>query len=198
MKINKTYLYVKIHKNTGLKYFGKTTRDPFKYKGSGLFWSRHLKVHGNNVATFVLGSFENTTEIKNVAEKFSIDNNIVESKKWANLKTENGLDGGTYSKDITPETKLKMSTNRKGIPAWTGKKHKLESKLKMSYSKKGKPSHKKGKPTGKPAHNKGIPMSQEQKIKISQTKKLNTVTVSCLQCKKTIAGYSNYLRWHNH
>lgn len=26
-----TYLYIKTHNQTGLKYFGKTTKDPFKY-----------------------------------------------------------------------------------------------------------------------------------------------------------------------
>ena len=36
-----TYLYVKQHNKTGLKYFGKTTKkDPLKYKGSGLYWKR--------------------------------------------------------------------------------------------------------------------------------------------------------------
>jgi len=37
------YLYVKIHNVTKLKYFGKTTKNPYNYKGSGLYWKRHLK-----------------------------------------------------------------------------------------------------------------------------------------------------------
>lgn len=36
------HLYVKIHNVTGLKYFGKTTKDPFKYRGSGKYWLAHL------------------------------------------------------------------------------------------------------------------------------------------------------------
>jgi hypothetical protein len=40
-----TFLYIKTHSVTGLKYFGKTTKDPFRYKGSGVYWVRHLKVH---------------------------------------------------------------------------------------------------------------------------------------------------------
>jgi hypothetical protein len=44
MKLFKpTTLYVKTHNITGLKYFGKTTNDPFKYKGSGKYWLDHLK-----------------------------------------------------------------------------------------------------------------------------------------------------------
>ena len=41
-----TYLYIKQHSITGLKYFGKTTVDPYKYKGSGMHWLRHINKHG--------------------------------------------------------------------------------------------------------------------------------------------------------
>ena len=37
------YLYLKQHNITGLKYFGKTEQNPYKYKGSGIYWLRHLK-----------------------------------------------------------------------------------------------------------------------------------------------------------
>lgn len=30
-----TYLYIKVHSITGMKYFGKTTKNPIKYDGSG-------------------------------------------------------------------------------------------------------------------------------------------------------------------
>ena len=43
---NPTWLYIKEHNVTGLKYFGKTTRDPLKYKGSGTHWTRHISKHG--------------------------------------------------------------------------------------------------------------------------------------------------------
>lgn len=37
-------LYIKIHNVTGLKYFGKTTKNnPEKYTGSGKHWKRHIK-----------------------------------------------------------------------------------------------------------------------------------------------------------
>jgi hypothetical protein len=87
------YLYVKTHKITGLKYFGKTCRDPFKYKGSGLFWKRHLKKHGNFVDTKIEGTFYDKTECEKFAINFSKENNIEKSDDWANLIVENGLDG---------------------------------------------------------------------------------------------------------
>jgi len=31
------YLYKKTHNVTGLQYLGKTTRNPFTYKGSGVY-----------------------------------------------------------------------------------------------------------------------------------------------------------------
>jgi hypothetical protein len=91
-----TYLYIKTHNVTKLKYFGKTTRDPFVYKGSGVHWTRHLATHGDNVTTEILGLFTNRDECKLAAVNFSIANNIVESKEWANLKIEE-LDGGDTS-----------------------------------------------------------------------------------------------------
>ena len=45
-----TYLYVKTHNITGLKYFGKTTNDPYTYYGSGKYWLLHLKKHGYNIS----------------------------------------------------------------------------------------------------------------------------------------------------
>lgn len=45
------YLYLKTHNTTGLKYLGKTVKDPSTYKGSGLHWTRHLAKHGNDVNT---------------------------------------------------------------------------------------------------------------------------------------------------
>lgn len=91
-----TYLYIKTHNVTNLKYFGKTVQNPFTYTGSGTYWVRHLKSHGNDVSTEIVGFFTDKTECKLAAIKFSIENNIVESKEWANLKIEE-LDGGDTS-----------------------------------------------------------------------------------------------------
>lgn len=89
-----TYVYIKTHDVTGLKYFGKTTaKDPYKYQGSGVYWKNHIKKHGYDVSTEILGYFVNEEECKNFTIRFSKENNIVNSKEWANLKEE-CLDGG--------------------------------------------------------------------------------------------------------
>jgi hypothetical protein len=92
----KTYIYLKTHLETGLKYLGKTVQDPFIYNGSGTIWNRHLKKYGNNVKTEIL--FESTDK-KEIAEKglyYSTLWNIVESKEFANMRPETG-DGGDTS-----------------------------------------------------------------------------------------------------
>lgn len=147
-----TYLYIKTHNTTGLKYFGKTTKDPHKYRGSGKHWLSHLKMHGNNITTEIIGYFTVEEECRRVAESFSREHNIVDSKEWANMIIENGLDGGntnrTNYKPHSLETRTRMSESRKGIAPWNkGSKglspgNKLprtkEQKLKISKSLKGR------------------------------------------------------------
>jgi len=117
-------LYIKTHNITGLKYFGKTkSKDPHKYKGSGVYWTNHINKHGYNVTTEILGQFTDIVECKKVAILFSKNNNIVESKGWANLKEES-LDGGwDYINDnglnlfsnLSEEAKIKyVNGSRKG------------------------------------------------------------------------------------
>ena len=88
------HLYVKQHKVTGLKYFGKTSKkDPYTYLGSGKYWKRHLKVHGRAIDTIQVWTFERAEDCEKFALEFSKLNNIVESEEWANLRPENGRDG---------------------------------------------------------------------------------------------------------
>lgn len=121
-----TYLYIKTHNKTGLKYFGKTSNDPYDYRGSGKHWLAHIKKHGNDVSTEILGYYTIKEECQQIAEEFSIKNNIIESKEWANLILENGLDGGNTNRaNYAPhseETKRKLSESNKGRLPWnTGK-----------------------------------------------------------------------------
>lgn len=92
-----TYLYVKQHNITKLKYFGKTTsNDPYRYGGSGVRWKRHLAKHGNDVSTVWCKLFTNVHELVGYALNFSIKNNIVKSDEWANYIMENGIDGSFH------------------------------------------------------------------------------------------------------
>lgn len=113
-------LYIKIHNKTGMLYFGKTCRNPYKYGGSGLYWKRHLKNHGNSVTTLHVWKFENPEEAEQFAIKFSSDNDIVNSKYWANLCIENSKDGAPLGHEghvFTEEELEKMS--KSSLKMWS-------------------------------------------------------------------------------
>lgn len=110
------YLYIKTHNITGLKYFGKTIRKNYNtYRGSGTYWLRHIKKHGYDVNTELVGCFD-YENISEIAINFSIENNIVESEDWANLEIENGLDGRSpiYSENFIVEVSTQYK-NKKDI-----------------------------------------------------------------------------------
>lgn len=93
-----TYLYIKTHNKTGLKYFRKTSNpkfgiNPNKYIGSGVYWKRHVKKHGCDVSTEIFGYFDDLDECSQVALSFSKEHDIVNSPLWANLQDENGIAG---------------------------------------------------------------------------------------------------------
>jgi hypothetical protein len=154
-----TYLYIKQHNVTGLKYFGKTTqKNPISYPGSGLHWKRHLKTHGNDVSTVWAQLFTSQEELTEYAVQFSKENQIVESREWANLRDENGLDGqpkGTIfgpmseshkqlisskltGKEVSAATRKKMSDSAKGNKRHLGIMHSEESRKKMSDALQGR------------------------------------------------------------
>ena len=108
------YLYKKIHKKTGLKYLGQTSRqDPYKYPGSGKWWRAHLDKHGYDFDTEILFESDNKTEIRNMGIYYSELWNVVKSSDWANLKPESG-DGGTFVH--SEEAKQKIGDARRGLP----------------------------------------------------------------------------------
>jgi len=109
------YLYIKKHKITGLKYFGKTTQDPYWYRGSGTRWNNHLKKHGNLVETTVIGSFSDSDALQSAALEFSLKHNIAESPEWANLIHENGRDGLTPGFKHSSTTRKKISASHIGV-----------------------------------------------------------------------------------
>ena len=151
MKFKPTYLYVKRHSITGLKYFGKTTKaDPVVYKGSGLVWSRHIRKHGKKyVETIWYKLFTDRDDCMEFAEFFSKEMDIVNSKEWANLRPENGIDGIVTGTPQSPEHSRKISValtgrnfsdeHRDNISmVMTGKKLPAETCAKMSASRTGK------------------------------------------------------------
>jgi len=55
----------------------------------------------------------NSDEVEEMALKFSEENNIVELKEYANLISENGLDGWTKGMTHSQEVKEKMKIKAK-------------------------------------------------------------------------------------
>ena len=126
---DKVTLYIATHNKTGLKYFGKTvvyfTNESLQknYHGSGSYWKKHIKKHGDDVTVVIYGiySLDETADdyVKPIALKFSEDNNIVKAlnesgdrkgkKAWANLEFEDGLKGAGKGRVIREITKQKYS-----------------------------------------------------------------------------------------
>ena len=217
--IDPTYLYIKQHSITGLKYFGKTTGDPYTYNGSGKRWKSHIKKHGKeHIKTIWVSELYSDTSITEFALKFSTDNDIVKSKEWANLIMENGLDGSPLGMTHTNETKAKISiakngkqgkphtdeTKAKMSAAATGRIHTDETKAKLSSIKLGTTHTPETKAKmsidrkGSVPPNKGKPTSEETKAKQSAATKgipKPQKQVTCPHCDK-VGGESNMKRWH--
>jgi len=101
-----TRLYIKQCGHCGLKYFGKTvSKNIEKYQGSGLYWTRHLKQHNVKADHLWNSDWYYDTSIIRFALKFSYMNNIAESKEWANLGPENGINGGVNNGTIDSNRK---------------------------------------------------------------------------------------------
>jgi hypothetical protein len=118
------YLYLKTHNITGKKYLGQTTKDPFKYKGSGIYWLRHISVHGNDVKTDILDICRDKDELKKIGLYYSKLWSIIENPDFANLMEENGDGSGKLS----AESRDKISRKAKG------RKHSEETRRKLSNS----------------------------------------------------------------
>lgn len=126
-----TYLYIKQHKITGLKYFGKTTqKNPYKYNGSGTHWIKHIKKHGKEIETLWIHFFNDIDELVYTALTLSELFDIVESASWANMKPEDGLSGGDTSKSENYKVGMKKyhSMNDKSKYATYGMLGKTQSK----------------------------------------------------------------------
>jgi hypothetical protein len=101
-------LVIKTHKKTGLKYLCQTTKDPFKYNGSGIDWKLHLKEHGREHTTEVLVQTSSWDELSTYGRYYSVYYNIVGSmddfgnKIWANRIIECGGGGGAAFGDKNP------------------------------------------------------------------------------------------------
>lgn len=112
-------LYVK--ELAGVKYFGKTSRDPYAYSGSGIIWRDRIKKYGKeNIKTLWVSKwYYDPQTIHDDALQFSMQNKIVESNEWANLQAENGIAGGRFINPGRKGSGIKSAITKrlKGIPA---------------------------------------------------------------------------------
>lgn len=157
-----TWLYIKQHNSTGLKYFGKTTTaDPYKYKGSGKYWIDHLNKHGRDITTIWCQLFSDKESLIEYALKFSEENKIVESADWANLIPEAGHEDGG------------------GVKGRPGKSHSEETKHKIREARKHQNSPRAG-----------IPHTEESKEKIRQKRATQVISEeSNVKRSNTLTGY---------
>jgi hypothetical protein len=108
-------LYVKIHRKTGLRYLGQTSQDPFKYSGSGVDWSAHLKKNGNDVETLILLQTPSKDERNYWGSHYSTLWNVVSAsddfgnKIWANRIPETGAGCDTKPKSIEHKNNIAAS-----------------------------------------------------------------------------------------
>ena len=195
-----TYLYIKQHSVTGLKYFGKTAKyDPLKYLGSGKHWKSHIKKHGTmHVVTLWYQLFDDKSLLTEFALLFSDHWDIVKSKEWANLIPENGIDGGVKGYPHSAQHNANVSAALKGISTGPCSD---ERKSKISAATKGVP-----KPPRTLEHNANIslakkgkkqkPQSTEHNAAISAGKKgKKQPKVKCIYCN-VYGGISPMNRYH--
>lgn len=141
----KVTLYIATQNKTGLKYFGKTlkysTEDTLQkyYHGSGLYWRRHLNIHGDDVTMEIYGIYD-INKVKEVALNFSEENNIVESKEWANLISESGVGSLHLIDTCTKISETKLRNFKEGkltITRTKEQKDKMSIIMKEHYKRNG-------------------------------------------------------------
>jgi hypothetical protein len=152
--MSKVALYIAHHNKIDIKYFGKSskylTEEELQkyYHGSGKLWNNILNKYGDDVRMELFGVFDES-EVEEIALKFSKDNDIVNSKKWANLMYEDGKQGwpsgsnnpAYYMSDFTKfkiaETmRRKISEKEITSPDFSGEKNPMYGKNYQSYGLK--------------------------------------------------------------
>jgi len=205
------YLYLKTHNKTGLKYLGKTTRNPFTYKGSGYDWVPHLEEHGNDVTTEILFETTDPDEFYIVSKNYSKKWNIAESNEFANRILETG--GGPGAKEnhvIVKDSNNKTFRVHVNDPRYlsgelisvnVGKTHSTKSKQLMSDKQfaaggYGPKKHSVETIIKMSKSSMGHEVTEETKLKLSKANKGRKFkTVKCPHCEVT-GAITIMKRWH--
>ena len=121
------YLYVKTHNKTGLKYLGKTAKDPYAYLGSGVDWKLHLKEHGEEHSTEIIRECQSNQELNEWGRYYSNLWNVANGTQWANRIPETG--GGGNHTEERKELFRQQQLGRKKPPRTDEHKKKLGDSL---------------------------------------------------------------------
>jgi hypothetical protein len=122
------YLYVKTHNKTGLKYLGKTSKNPYTYLGSGVDWKAHLKEYGLDHTTEIIKECQDNQELNHWGRHYSDLWNVAESNKWANRIPETG--GGANHTEERKELFRQQQLGRKKAPRTDEHRNNLSKSLK--------------------------------------------------------------------
>ena len=122
------YLYVKTHNKTGLKYLGKTSKDPYTYPGSGVDWKAHLKEYGIDHSTEIIKECNSNQELSEWGRYYSKLWNVAESNEWANRIPETG--GGSNHTEERKELFRQQQLGRKKSPRSDNHRQNLSESLK--------------------------------------------------------------------
>jgi len=103
---------IKTHNITKLKYlcyhFGDNA-SCYIYPGSGKYWKLHIKKHGKNISTEILGEYSSLEDANINGLFYSKLYNVVESKDFANIIVE---DASHNFNHLTKEQRKKSLENR--------------------------------------------------------------------------------------
>ena len=177
------YLYIKTHNKTNLKYLGKTEQDPLVYKGSGVYWTNHLRKHGNDVTTEVIFESESKEKIKEMGLYYSDKFDVVKSNEWANLIEENGCGG--VPTNAFPKGHIPWSKGRK-LPEVSRKLKENWARWRLQnpdYKDKWKKYEKIGF------------SGEERQSRSTRIADINKQKIQCPHCDKQ-GNNANMKRWH--
>jgi hypothetical protein len=192
------YLYKKTHQVTGLKYLGKTTKDPHTYLGSGLEWKSHLKQFGKLIDTEIIKECHSKEELSEWGRYYSKLWDVVNSTEWANKIPETGgSDSGEghpcYGKKNLGTVKSNTRRSGDNHPLYGKKNPQLSARNSANVGNKN------------PMFGKESAMRGKKNPKLSELNALKTGSnnpmckpeyqITCEHCSKTVSK-GNYVRWH--
>lgn len=180
-----TRLYIKKHSITGLRYFGKYTKEDIEnYLGSGKRWNNHIKKHGkeNVITEWVSDWFTDPFLLQEMALLISSEFDIVNSKDWANLKPEYGIEGHK----LFGESNGMYGSSRTGEDnPFYKKQHTKETKELISQKNKGKKHTKEFCKNRSNIMKNNNPMDNPESVEKIRIKALNRPKILCEYCNNS-------------